>query len=76
MSGVMIYPIPSMSQCECYCPWNASQCVSYALLSPTRYKTFKNESEMANAPGGGSGTRAPAGARNGERVWGVCGVRA
>ena len=39
MSGVMIYPIPSMSQCECYCPWNASQCVSYALLSPTRYKT-------------------------------------
>ena len=39
MSGVMIYPIPSMSQCECDCLWDASQCVSYALLSPTRYKT-------------------------------------
>ena len=38
MSGVMIYPIPSMSQCECDCLWDASQCVSYALLSPTRYK--------------------------------------
>ena len=39
MSGVMIYPIPSMSQCECDCLWDASQCVSYALLFPTRYKT-------------------------------------
>ena len=39
MSGVMIYPIPSMSQCECGCLWDASQCVSYVLLSPTRYKT-------------------------------------
>ena len=39
MSGVMIYPIPSMSQCECDCLWDASQCVSYALLSSTRYKT-------------------------------------
>ena len=39
LMSMMIYPIPSMSQCECYCPWNASQCVSYALLSPTRYKT-------------------------------------
>ena len=38
MSGVMIYPIPSMSQCECDCPWDASQCVSYALLPSTRYK--------------------------------------
>ena len=37
MSGVMIYPIPSMSQCECDCLWDASQCVS-ALLSPTRYE--------------------------------------
>ena len=39
MSGVMIYPIPSMSQCECDCLWDASQCVSYALLSSTHYKT-------------------------------------
>ena len=34
-----IYPIPSMSQCECGRLWDASQCVSYALLSPTRYRT-------------------------------------
>ena len=42
-----------MSQCECGCLWDASQCVSYALLSPTRYiKTqpvlnyrFKHESD-------------------------------
>ena len=39
MSGVMIYPIPSMSQCECDCLWDASQCVSYALLPSTRYNT-------------------------------------
>ena len=26
MSGVMIYPIPSMSQCECDCPWDATVC--------------------------------------------------
>ena len=40
MSGVMIYPIPSMSQCECDCLWDASQCVSYALLSLTRFDTY------------------------------------
>ena len=28
-----------MSQCECDCLWDASQCVSYALLFPTRYET-------------------------------------
>ena len=40
MSGVMIYPIPSMTQCECDCLWDASQqCVSYALLPSTRCKT-------------------------------------
>ena len=38
MFGVMIYPIPSMSQCECDCLWDASQCVSYALLSSTRFE--------------------------------------
>ena len=37
MFGVMTYPTPSMSQCECDCLWDASQCVSYALLFPTRY---------------------------------------
>ena len=26
-------------QCECVRLWDASQCVSYALLSPTRYKS-------------------------------------
>ena len=26
-------------QCECGRLWDASQCVTYALLSPTRYKT-------------------------------------
>ena len=37
--GVMIYPVPSMSQCECGRLWDAGQCVTYALLFPTRYKT-------------------------------------
>ena len=37
MFGVMILPTPSMSQCECVCLCDASQCVSYALLSPTRF---------------------------------------
>ena len=35
----MILLLPPMSQCVCVCLWDASQCVSYALLSPTRYKT-------------------------------------
>ena len=38
IESVMIYPIPPMSQCECDCLWDASQCVSYALLPSTRYK--------------------------------------
>ena len=37
MFGVMILPTPSKSQCECVCLWDASQCVSYALLPPIRY---------------------------------------
>ena len=39
MFGVVIYSIPSMSQCECGRLWDpvssTSQCVTYALLSPT-----------------------------------------
>ena len=40
MFGVMILPTPSMSHCECDCLWDASQCVSYALLSSIRYNTY------------------------------------
>ena len=36
MFGVMMLPTLS---CECDCLWDASQCASYALLSPIRYKT-------------------------------------
>ena len=50
MSGVMIYPIPSMSQCECDCPWDASQCVSHALLPPTRYKELTRFENMFKRP--------------------------
>ena len=50
MSGVMIYPIPSMSQCECVCLWDASQCVSYALLSSTRYKTYQRTPPPIHQP--------------------------
>ena len=40
MFGVTILLLPPVSQCEYVCLWDASQCVSYALLSPTRHKTW------------------------------------